>query len=195
MLVFIAGTFKKILAVIIIALTFIIYGTFFHPKDWYLLNDNAKFSGLLWDKQLTISIFDYLPIFSKQPPDSKAPELPDIIMGEAKIINYEKGSDWQRGTVLAITDSVIRLPIFYFPGMKVYVDNQESEFRYDDCSGQRVCLGQPSVSLTEGMHKISVGLYNTPVRFVGNMMTFAGFMIIAYFVIHKSKLKFLEFND
>jgi len=74
--------------------------SYFTPKDWLYITDADKFSGESWQKQLTISIFDYLPIYAKFPPISLAPAVPEVLEGEASFWNILRGvisrGDWLR---------------------------------------------------------------------------------------------------
>jgi hypothetical protein len=148
---------------------------YFRPKEWYNIDDNYKFSGDLWERQLTISIFDYLPIFAKMPPDKKAPELPEIIEGEGKILSYQKGSNWQKGKIVILTDEAkIKLPLFYFPGFKVWVDRKQSaiDFKND--------LGLITLKLTRGEHEVFARLTKTFPRLIGDFLTVASLLLLIY---------------
>ncbi|MDO8486505.1 MAG: hypothetical protein Q7S77_02315 [Candidatus Staskawiczbacteria bacterium] len=177
---------KKYLIFIIggvVVLTFIFYGSFYKPLRWVDISDKEKFSGELWEKQLTISIFDYLPIYAKLPPISKAPTLPEIMDGNANFITYKKGSNYQIGEVEILEKSNIRLPLFDFPGMKVFDNGKEIVHNHSDCRKQEFCLGLISFDLEPGNHTIKAVLTNTFVRTVGNYLTLIGaiILLIIYF--------------
>src|SRR5581483_9913751 len=63
--------------ILALSLTF----NFYQPKAWLNISDQDKFSGESWQKQLTISIFDYLPIYAKLPPNHIASDLPEVLNG------------------------------------------------------------------------------------------------------------------
>jgi hypothetical protein len=88
--------------------------SYFVPKDWLDVTDNDKFSGVSWQKQMTISIFDYLPKSATLPPINEAPRVPEILDGEVKVVSYTKGSNFQYGKLEVEETSTIRLPIFFF---------------------------------------------------------------------------------
>lgn len=175
--------FKKIhlfAGIFSIILVFILYGNFFKPQKWIDISDNEKFSGPLWEKQLTISIFDYLPIYAKFPPVTKAPLLPEVLEGEVKFINYNKGSDYQAGEVYATKQSTIRLPLFDFPGMTVFVDDKKIKHINNDCRGQDFCLGLITFDILSGRHIIKAELKDTPVRSIGNTISLLSLVILGY---------------
>ncbi len=157
---------------------FALHLTFFQPKDWFYINDTQKFSGQSWEKQLTISIFDYLPIFAKLPPNKKAPELPEALKGKVEFLSYKKGSNYQFGEVkVASGDAILRLPLFDFPGMQLYVDNKKVEHVNNNCEKEEYCLGLITFKVGEGLHIILARLENTPIRTAGNLISLVSIII------------------
>lgn len=179
--------FKKTVGISLVALAIILNYSYFVPKDWINITDAEKFSGASWQKQLTISIFDYLPIYAKLPPISAAPETPEVLQGKAEFTTYVKGSDFQKGKVLVLEDAVIRLPIFDFPGMRVRVDGDSVPHVNNDCRGQEFCLGLVTFNLPMGEHEIEVELEDTPVRRVGNYLSLVSLLVIGWILVKKSK--------
>lgn len=170
--------FGIILGITVILSLFLLYVSFFQPKAWLEISDADKFSGEYWEKQLTISIFDYLPIYAKLPPNKKAPDLPDILDGEVKIINYKKGSNYQTGEIDVKKEATIRLPLFDFPGMQVTVDQKKISHANDDCRNEEYCLGLITFNILDGRHTIKAELKDTPVRSISNIITIISIFII-----------------
>jgi hypothetical protein len=176
---------KKLMTIaagIIIAGVVVFEASFFQPKAWFDLSDQQKFSGNLWEKQLTISIFDYLPNYAVLPPNKKAPEVPEVMDGQAEVKNYQKGSNFQKGEITVSQPASIRLPLFDFPGMEVKVDGQNVPHRHDDCRGEEYCLGLISFNLPEGQHQIEARLTDTPVRSMGNALSLIGLAALLLYV-------------
>jgi GT2 family glycosyltransferase len=169
--IFYAGRFKYILGIILVAVSFALTISFYVPKNWLSIKDTDKFSGVSWEKQLTISIFDYLPIYATLPPVQKAPPVPEVLEGNVKFLEYKKGSDFQEGLIEATKDSLIRIPLFDFPGMKVKIDGKVTSHVNNDCRGEKYCLGLITFSVPVGSHTIDIRLYDTPVRKIGNILT------------------------
>ena len=157
------------------------HGSFFRPKSWLNITDSDKFSGQSWEKQLTISIFDYLPIFAKLPPNKKAPILPEVLVGEADFKNYQKGSNFQKGEVEVKEDAVMRAPIFDFPGMTVLANGQLIPHKHDDCRNLEYCLGLVTFSLPVGNYNFEIKLQDTPIRQLGNIISI-GSLFSLYFL-------------
>lgn len=157
---------------------------FSRPQGWMNISDEDKFSGDLWQRQQTVSIFDYLPKSAQRPPKSRAPEKPQIVAGEAEVVEGEKGTDWQNWKVRVIgKEATVHLPLYYFPGWKVWVDGEQVLINYDNQ------LGLISVALSGGEHEIVVKLTNTPIRSIGNFISFAGLIAIPVFLNREKKKK------
>lgn len=183
-----------IFGIILIVGSILLYGNFFKPYRWFDISDQDKFTGESWEKQLTISIFDYLPIYAKLPPNKKAPQYPEILEGEAEFTQYSKGSNFQTGQVIVNDEALIRLPLFDFPGMKVKVDGLEVTHWNDNCRGQEFCLGLITFKIPEGDHKIDGRLTRTPVRIAGDTISLISlaFLIWLLFKGYKNEKIFKE---
>lgn len=179
------GKYKYLLGGIIVIIAVILNINFFKPKDWYQITDQQKFSGQSWEKQMTISIFDYLPIYATLPPINEAPKEPEVMDGVAEIIEYSKGSNFQFGKVKVVEDSSLRLPLFDFPGMVVKVNGQKINHYNNDCRGTDFCYGLISVDLKQGEYDIEARLTDTPIRKAGNILTIISSLVIAWILLKK----------
>ena len=183
--VYFAGKYGYLLGMVSVLFAFLLYGNFFMPKDWLKITDNDKFSGGSWEKQLTISIFDYLPIYAKLPPPSKAPDVPEVLEGEATFSNYRKGSNFQTANVEAKKESLLRAPIFDFPGMTVKVDGKMVPHVNDDCRNEKYCLGLVTFKVPEGSHSLEIRLFNTPARKAGDIISLLSLGAVLFFIFKK----------
>lgn len=177
------------LGVFSILAAIILYGNFFKPHAWINITDEEKFSGASWEKQLTVSIFDYLPIYAKLPPIRRAPDLPEVMKGDVKFLSYKKGSNYQIGEYESTQSANVRLPLFDFPGMKVSIDGSRIEHNHNDCSGQEFCLGLISADIPAGKHKIETKLTDTPVRTAGNLITLISLIAVTVLLIKDARNK------
>lgn len=170
-------SFKLITISSFVVIIFLFYSSFFQPKTWSEIADEEKFSGELWQKQQTISIFDYLPIYAELPPPERAPEEPLILEGEGQIISGEKGTNWQNWKIFVESDKAqIQLPLFDFPGWKVWVDSNEVATNHEND------LGLITFTLASGQNEIRAKLTDTPIRQAGNFATIAGLFAIPLFL-------------
>lgn len=171
----------------IIVLAFFLYGNFFKPHTWLNITDEDKFTGESWEKQLTVSIFDYLPIYAKLPPVKKAPDLPEVLEGDVKFNEYKKGSNFQKGELEVSKESLIRLPLFNFPGMQVISNGEVISHWHDDCRNQEFCLGLITFKLEPGRYSVEARLTDTPVRTIGNSLTLFSFVVLLMLAFRKGK--------
>lgn len=185
--IYLLPKFKVWVGLLVMGISIFLTYSYFVPKGWINITDAEKFSGVSWEKQLTISIFDYLPIYAKMPPIIKAPKEPEVLEGSAKFIHYEKGSDWQEGEVIAERDSLLRVPLFDFPGMTVKVDGNITPHINNDCRGQEFCLGLITFKVPSGQHKIEVELEDTLVRKIGNYLSVLSIGTATVLMLKKKK--------
>jgi len=165
---------KILLALILVVAVILLNVGFFKTRNWFPLTDEGKFSGQSWEKQLTISIFDYLPIYATLPPANRAPDLPETVTGNVAYLSYQKGTNWQKLKVTVKSSTAdIRLPLFDFPGWQVRVDEKKAQINHNNF------LGLITFKVPEGEHAINVRLENTPPRTIGNILTIIGLLSIA----------------
>ncbi len=177
--------FKYLAASIVILFALLLNLNFFAPKEWWNVTDEYFLTGRVWQGELTASIFDYLPVYATLPPPSAAPETPEILEGKARFTNYFKGSDYQSGHLEVSEPARIRLPLFDFPGMAVYLNNQRIDHINNDCTGQSFCLGLITFDASTGSYDFRVELEDTPVRTVGNILSLVSLMGAGIFLFKK----------
>jgi len=169
---------KMLLASVMVLSVFFVNVFYFYPQVWLDITDADKFSGESWEKQLTVSIFDYLPIFAEVPPAEKAPEMPFFVSGEGEILEFDKGSNWQSGMVAVFSEEAnLRLPLYYFPGFTLKVDGERQSIDYNNS------LGLITLSLDEGRHEFNVQLKNTVVRSLGDTLTLVSFLMLLLWLV------------
>lgn len=186
--IYLVSKYKKyglIVGVGVILSLILLHVSFFQPKAWLNISDQDKFSGESWERQLTISIFDYLPIYATLPPNHKAPDFPEVLSGEADFRSYIKGSNYQKGEVNITKAALIRLPLFDFPGMEVSVNGKVIKHYNNNCINEDYCFGLISFNLPKGKYFLEVKLTNTPPRVFGNLISLISVLIVVWLVIRK----------
>ena len=185
--IYFSKKFKIIFGIILISFSILLNIGFFVPKDWLNITDSDKFSGINWQKQMTISIFDYLPIYAELPPINEAPEVPEVLDGRVEILDYQKGSDFQYGKINVLEDATIRLPLFDFPGMQVKANNEIITHYNDDCRGEDFCYGLITFKLSKGEYQIETKLTDTPIRKIGNYLTLTSIIVLVWLIFKKDE--------
>lgn len=172
---------KKILFSLLLALLILLNGNYFKPRDWYPdMTDAKKFSGKAWQLQITSGIFDYLPIWAPQPPpDPKGDDI-NFVSGDATFKTLFKKSNQQKYEINVFSPkSVAEIQTYYFPGWRAYVDGREVAI--DNTSDK--LLGRMQVTIPSGQHQLVVRLTNTPIRTVGNTISFVSWAIIILWIL------------
>ena len=181
------GKAKNVVGILAISLVLILHAGFFSPQKWLNISDKEKLSGALWEKELTASIFDYLPIYAELPPKFKAPELPEVVDGKAEFSDYYKGSNYQTGKLKVEKDATIRLPVFDFPGMTVLLNGRKVNHVNNNCVKEDFCMGLISFNASKGEYDFRVELNNTPVRTAGNLISVLSLFAVAIILFKKNE--------
>ncbi len=173
-----AGKYAKTSVFILFTvLILIFYGKFPRPDKWFEISDSQKFTGANWELQQTVSINDYLPVYSELSPKEEAKSEPVLLTGKMDILTIDKGSDWQKWQVKVYENSKIQAQVFYFPNWKVFIDGRLTKFEYNNPNGLI------TFDLNEGSHEVLLRLTDTPIRIIANLITLLG--IPFYFITLK----------
>lgn len=165
---------KNLLWAFLVVLVVVLNFSYFRPARFIQTTDEKLLSGQDWDKQIKRSIFDYLPIYAKEPPAELATERYQILIGDSRISDFKEGTNWFNFKTETRSHTIIRLSQYYFPNWIIYVDGKEIKVEYKNNN-----LGLMTIILGEGNHEIVARLYDTPVRSLGNLMTVLGFSVSA----------------
>ena len=152
------------LLVSIVALIFLFSASFFRPVRWLNLTEQEKFSGNFFDRQMTISIFDYLPTSSDTPPNAPAPVLPTSSVRESSVTDYISTAAHLSFNYETQKAATLKLNRLYFPGWEVKVNGKKTFVSYGSD-------GNMFLALTPGKFKIEANLKDTPVRVIGNLIS------------------------
>lgn len=152
----------KWLSISIIVLTVVLNWQYFRPEHFYKdVTDTTKLSGQNFIDQQKGSLLDYLPKTALEPR-----QLPD------KLDNFvNKSNKWQL-KIKVDKESVVEVPVFDFPGWKVFIDGKEVSH-----SNKNV-LGRISFVVPSGEHTIDGKFTNTPIRTFGNTITLISFLLL-----------------
>lgn len=184
---FISGSFvlsmgKKIqhLYFLLVTLVVVLNFSYFRPEKFIQITDKEYLSGQNWDKIIKRSIFDYLPIFAKEPPAELATERYEVLTGDSRIFDFKEGTNWINFKTETKTHTIIRLSQYYFPNWRIFVNGKEIKFDY-----QSNTLGLMTIILGEGIHDVYARLYDTPVRSISNTITLSASIIVILLFIYQ----------
>ena len=156
--------------------------SFFRPEKFIQTSDKELLMGENWDRQIKRSIFDYLPIYAKEPPAELAKSRYEILTGETAVLDFKEGSNWLSFKTDTKSHTIIRLSQYYFPDWKIFVDGKEAKVEYKDNS-----LGLMTIILGEGKHEVFGKLYDTQIRVISNLITLLSLGVFAVLFIGQFK--------
>lgn len=179
------GNRKKYILAILFILVVALNFPYFKPEKFIQTSDEDLLKGSNWDKQIMRSIFDYLPIYAKQPPANLASGRYEVLTGEMDVFDYHQGTNWFNFKTNTKTHSIIRLSQYYFPNWKIFVDGKEEIVEYKNNS-----LGLMTLILGKGNHYVEARLYNTQVRTLSNdLSALAGAFSVLLFVLSFTRIR------
>lgn len=154
----------KIIYFILIATVVLVNIGYFKPKEYV---DDSFFEKFLNPEIMRTGrdlTKDYLPIWVK---DTDMPLLnyPKAEAGEIAVSSFEKKTAFATSQINVLDDSLIVVPIAYFPKWIV------------TANGNNINFGQPSndglirFKLPEGSYQIRFEFKDTPVRIIGNIIS------------------------
>lgn len=155
--------------------------SFFRPIRWIDITPEEKIIGNLWGKQLTISIFDYLPKVADFPPTEMAPTRPYFTDKNSVGAIYEisKKTNQYNFSLKTKTGGEMVIPLFNYPGWFVEVNNKKvptSSFGH---------LGLLSFKVQPGEYQIRALFQETPLRLVANIISLISVTISLYILRSK----------
>ncbi len=167
-------TVPKLVTCICLTLAIAVTGSLFRPDIWQPISDASIISGKLWDEGRSSSLSDYWPKSASHLPTAFAPENPIVKSGEATTWSSEKKSQTASYS-LRVFDSYAKvvLPIVYFPGWTLMLDNQPTDIVIDSD------LGLISTIVPVGDHTLSLRFTDTPARGYGNLISIISLSLLA----------------
>lgn len=168
----------KMAIIIVVLITVLFNAVYFVPEKFnFEVTDQSKLSGEEFEIQQKAAIFDYLPKGVIEPKEA-APSIPFVKTGVAEIASYDKKTNKFNFKADAFIDSVIVIPIFYFPGWNVRVNNQD--ITIDPIKP----LGLMGITLSKGEYIVEGSFVDTPIRRFANLITVSSVVILLGVVLY-----------
>ncbi|MDP3758588.1 MAG: hypothetical protein Q8Q86_02615 [Candidatus Daviesbacteria bacterium] len=170
---------KKLLPFYFVLIIAVIISTlmYFRPKEYA---DNSFFDKFLQVEMMHKGVDltkDYLPIWTENT-DGERFDEPRADKGEISVLNLKRSSTSLSFSTDVLSDSLIELPLSYFPGWQVKADSQD------------VTLLPPSKTglirfeLPEGKYKVKVELLDTPIRTAGNIISLVSIALVFFMYLN-----------
>jgi hypothetical protein len=170
-----------VLKLVLVGLIIFFNISFFRPIRWIQITPEEKIIGNLWEKQLTISIFDYLPKVADFPPTQVAPTRPYFTDQNNKGAIYEisKKTNQYNFSLKTQTGGEMVIPLFNYPGWIVEINNKKvpvSSFSN---------LGLISFKVEPGDSRVRALFQETPLRLISNIISLISVTISLYILRSK----------
>ncbi len=171
-----------LLSVSLVVITIILNYKFFIPVHYSRkVTESEKLTGVAFELQQKSAILDYLPKNVIVAPQAKAFDTPKKIFGDLNVGGFGKNSNSFYFDTDVYIDSVVEVPVMYFPGWKVYLDGLEQTVQTHGAHGLI------KVSLSTGKHNIYGKFTNTPIRNIANSLTLVSIGVMVFVVLVSKK--------
>lgn len=161
----------KIVYFILIAAVIVVNSSYFKPRNYV---DDSFFEKFLNKEKMHQGVDltkDYFPIWVKNDRVEYF-GTPRAVKGEIEVMKFEKITADATGSINVLSDSLIEVPITYFPGWEARAN------------GKVLSLSEPSIQglitfeLPKGEYQIDLELKDTPVRIMGNVLSLMSILLI-----------------
>ncbi len=169
---FLKNKLRPLFFLLIIAATFSTIG-YFRPKDYV---DDSFF-----DKFLNVESMhrgfdltkDYLPIWVTTT-DGERFDIPRAEEGNIQVSQLKQKSTQLEFRTDVLSNSLMEVPITYFPGWEVFANGQQMS---QDAPSK---MGLIRFELPKGNYNVKVELKDTPIRIAGNLITLFSIILIIF---------------
>lgn len=169
------------LAILVISLIAVNYN-YFRPESYYSDSIDAHYTTQVFKTDDKMPK-DYLPIWVKVRKTEKITS-PIFLEGKGEVSNFKTRSDSATFDLSVEKDSVIEVPITYFPGWSVKLNDEKIKLSEPGELGLLIFSAKP------GKYKVDVHFDNTLLRTIGNVISLMGIILVLYFLFKdRSKKK------
>lgn len=156
---------------ILVGLIILININYFKPKEYV---DDSFFDKFLHPEIMRTGrdlTKDYLPIWVKTV-DSPKLNYPEAQMGQIEVPIFEKKTAKASAEIKVIKDSLIEVPITYFPNWTVYANEKKIDLEYPDIRGLI------RFKLPAGNYLINFEFKDTSVRIIGDFISLSSLLLV-----------------
>ncbi len=174
----------KVFIFFMIPLTIILNFMYFIPIHYSRkVTEQEKLTGLAFELQQKSALLDYMPKTAKFAPQSAAFDKPKKIAGNLNIGVFTKNSDSFTFDADVYNSASVEVPVMYFPGWKVYVDDEEVIIKPHGDNGLI------EIDLINGQHHVYGKFTNTKIRTIANMISLISLGIFIYILGIQGRFK------
>ncbi len=139
---------------------------------------------------------EYTPIWRNATSFNEVKTRYTVLDGNSVVTELISRSNQYTIETQATASGTVRLNILYFPGWRVYLDDHELMEKQGfyiasgerNKPGEREETGVIDVPISQGRHVISARFNETPIRLVGNSISFLSVAIITWLWVYKKHI-------
>jgi hypothetical protein len=182
---------KSAVATCLVGLVIITNKNFFKPERFLAVDDAYYTSTEALKWRTSRMSYDYVPRGVKTQKteqnttvvDIEKQDIPQrsfsVLEGEAVISDFKTNSFLSDFGIEAKTPAVFRLNTFNFPGWKAWIDGEPTVI--DDQNKYRLI----TLNISKGTHWVSVKFTDTPIRRIGNIISFLSWLLVLSFFLRR----------
>ncbi|MFH1536140.1 MAG: hypothetical protein ABIC96_03685 [Patescibacteria group bacterium] len=156
---------------------------YFKPKDYIDDNFFDKFLNTTTMHKGVDLTKDYLPVWVSSV-DGERFDVPRTKGGDIEVSNLQRNSTMLRFSANVNASSLIEVPVTYFPGWEVWVNNEHIP---QSLPSQ---MGLISFELQKGNYDVTIQLQDTLVRTVGNAISLSSiFLLLVLFMYERYRIR------
>jgi len=178
----IAETDKKVKYVLIggiILLSVFSSYQFLTPKAY-----TAKGEGFYVTNEATTTVQDeYMPLWVQHKPTTRPQEKVVIKDGSGQIANIVSTNKKVSFTFAAKEKSVVTINTIYWPGWEIFVDNNRTNFSYNNP------IGVMQFTVQQGTHAVVGVFHETAIRLISDLISLLAFIVLLGIAFQAKKKK------
>lgn len=180
-------SYKSIVMISSVFLIFVLYRSFmkpliFLPDTYFNIDTKEEWKNSQGTRAHFAFELGYLPAgIVKELPKGKIPRA-EVVKGSAQLQIIEEKYHKLALKVDASQPSVLSVNTHYFPGWKIYIDNQEADINFNNT--YKFML----VSIPQGLHTIEARFTDTPIRKAANLISFVSLLILVIWQVRENNL-------
>ncbi len=180
---------KAIVAMVLVVPILLYHGYFRAEHHYPNETDISKLTGRNLIKQQGSAVLDYLPKTASTNPKALAPNHALVLTGEAETLNFTKKSNYFFFDAKVYTAAEIAVPVIYFPGWNVYLENEKQQII------PTRELGLISLNLEPGTYMVRGFFEETRFRALADLFTIITFIFVVISGIWiKNKKKIFDYT-
>ncbi len=168
---------SKYLVIITIVLAFLLNASYFKPRGDYFPPEQQVISSYLGTSDTGESV----PRWAIRFQEKRADDTLGVVFGapiDYKIIKRE--SEIHEHTITATVDTQVSENTLYFPGWKVFIDDQQVPITFEDQNWRGVI----TYLVPEGTHRVKVVFTETKLRTAANILTLLSLGTVAFLLVY-----------